>query len=199
MTDFAETVRKLQAQPVKAAHLHGAISDMRKHAGIAGKALKAVKTMFGDETGAHGGQQILKHVAQTVGATAVTGGGALIFGRFQQRFGANPKETDAKDQEMGRLHARNNFKVQQTVLLNPQYGAVYKSILADDTIGRADKDLVSSSYETMKKFAPNLAADENAARSFVLEHVIHGSRPGYATLKNLAEAEQAVANSGGAF
>jgi hypothetical protein len=196
MSTFEDTVARLSARPVKTARLHNAVSDLRKHAA----AIDTVKNLFGAGKEVEiGGQKILQHIAQTVGAASIVGSGALLFNKIQSRFGSDPKETDARAQEMGRMHARNNFKIQQNVLLNPLHGKVYKVILKDDVISRADKDLVASSFETMKKFAPNLAADENAARSFVLEHVIHGSRPGYATLKNLAEAEQAIANAGGNF
>ena len=90
------------------------------------------------------------------------------------------------------------IKVKQLALLEPMHAAAFEHAQQDEIISRADPALVHSSFETMKRFAPNIAADPNAVKSFLRESASWGAGPSYATLKNLADAERAVAGAGGA-
>jgi hypothetical protein len=62
----------------------------------------------------------------------------------------------------------------------------------DPYLSRADPDQLSSAYHTMARFAPTLATDENAVRSFLRQAAEAGMGPDYASIKNLAESEKAV-------
>ena len=102
------------------------------------------------------------------------------------------------DKEMGRFQGLQKIKEQQRMELAPLHAQAFAVAQADDVISQADPALVSSSFDTMKRFAPSLAADPNAVRSFIRESATWGTGPSYATLKNLADAERAVTGAGGA-
>ena len=65
----------------------------------------------------------------------------------------------------------------------------------DDIISRADPETINTALDTMSRFAPTLATDPNAVRSFLREAVTYGSGPDYATISNIAGAESRVARS----
>lgn len=62
----------------------------------------------------------------------------------------------------------------------------------DDVIGRADKQQLAEAYHTMARFAPTLATDKNAVKTFLRESVLYGTGPNPMGIKQLAEAERAV-------
>lgn len=71
--------------------------------------------------------------------------------------------------------------------------AMVEAMMASDPIlRRGDKDSILDAYHSMAKFAPTLAADENAVRSFLRESVMAGNGPDYASIANLARAERDV-------
>jgi hypothetical protein len=75
----------------------------------------------------------------------------------------------------------------------PAHAAMVQNLSASDgTISRADPALLANAYHTMQKFAPTLATDENAVRSFLREAVMAGNGPDYASIANLAKAESAI-------
>ena len=131
--------------------------------------------------------------------TAIATSGAVAGGALMsQLLGASGAEAKQEAQrELGRYSAQQEIKAQQKQLLAPQHHAAFADAQQDDIIAQADNQLMASSYETMKRFAPNLAADPNAVRSFLRESATWGTGPSYATLKNLADAEKAVASYGG--
>jgi hypothetical protein len=104
---------------------------------------------------------------------------------------------ESRDKELGKFEAQQEIKSKQLLALEPQHNAAFTAAKTDDVIAKAETSLVHSSYATMKRFAPNLAADPNAVRSFLREAVIYGNGPSYATLKNLADAEKSVVGAGG--
>jgi hypothetical protein len=53
-------------------------------------------------------------------------------------------------------------------------------------------EMLKEAYGTMCRFAPSLALDINAVRSFLREAVIGGAGVNYATIKNLVETEKAT-------
>lgn len=61
----------------------------------------------------------------------------------------------------------------------------------DDVLAQADPQSLQEAYHTMVRFAPTLATDKNAVRSFLRESVLYGSGPNVVTIKQLADAERA--------
>lgn len=186
MSRFAKTVRLLTAQPTKVAALStvpGLLFEegMRKHALDINK------------------QKIIEDVAKSVATAAITGAGAGLFYRLQGAFGQNPIQTAESDKELGKLNARANHKSLNIALLKPEHEKVLKKLLSAPEFSTANKDDITAAYDTMKRFAPNLAADENAAKSFIREHFFRGTlnAPHYSAIKTLVDTERAVADAGG--
>jgi hypothetical protein len=76
---------------------------------------------------------------------------------------------------------------------NPQRKAILETLMAsDDILSRANVDDVLEAYQTMDRFAPTLATDVNAVKSFLREAVVSGAGADYATIANLAKAEMSV-------
>jgi hypothetical protein len=199
VTRFEKTVMKIAQSSDKLWLLKHAVPLLVKEGA---KPPVATETLFrrvfgGDKQTA--GQKIMSHVAQGTLLTGVTAAGALLAAQLQDKFLGNTDQAKATNSEIGKLTAQNRFKTQMVNTLQPQHTAVLKNVLQDEIINKADKTMIVSAFETMKRFAPNLAADENATRSFLREHAIYGTGPSYASLKNLADAEQAVARAGGAL
>lgn len=195
MTKFEETVTKIAQSPAKMRALGVAPHYLVKEAG---KGEGILKKLFGGEK-REGWQDMLKHVTQGLMLTGATGTGTLIAAQLQDKFLGNVDQQKSTHSEIGKLNAQNKFKAHMIESLQPMHTQVFKSMLQDDVISQADKGMITSAFATMKRFAPNLAADENAARSFLREHAIYGTGPSYASLKNLADAEQAIAKAGGAL
>jgi len=191
MTNFDETVKKLASAPHRAALLSLVPQHFSKNAGVA-------STLFGasvkDSTGLN---KVLQTAAGASLGAATIGLGSLVFSKLKNNILGNEDEEKAQHVELGKLQAQNQFKHQSVSVLEEQHKAVLKKVLQDEIIGKADKALMHSTFGTMTRFAPNLAADENAAKSFLREHAIYNMGPSYAALKNLADAEQAVARAGG--
>lgn len=61
----------------------------------------------------------------------------------------------------------------------------------DDVLSQADPQALQEAYHTMVRFAPTLATDKNAVRSFLRESVLYGTGPNVITIKQLADAERA--------
>jgi hypothetical protein len=70
-------------------------------------------------------------------------------------------------------------------------------VIIHDALERnpAAAEMLKEAYGTMCRFAPSLALDVNAARSFLREVVVGGSGVNYITIKNLIETEKALAQS----
>ena len=62
----------------------------------------------------------------------------------------------------------------------------------DEEIAGADPTLLTDAYHTMVRFAPTLATDKNAVKTFLREAVLMGTGPNVVTIKQLADAERAV-------
>lgn len=133
--------------------------------------------------------KMLEGAGMAVGAGAAGMAGNALLGSVDTR--------ESRDKELGKFEAQQEIKGKQLLALEPQHNAAFTAAKTDDVIAKADTALVHSSFATMKRFAPNLAADPNAVRSFLREAVIYGNGPSYATLKNLADAEKSVVGAGG--
>jgi hypothetical protein len=62
----------------------------------------------------------------------------------------------------------------------------------DDVLAQADPQSLQEAYHTMVRFAPTLATDKNAVRSFLRESVLYGTGPNVVTIKQLADSERAA-------
>lgn len=145
--------------------------------------------------------QQLQHRQFGAATAGVLGGAGALFGKKLVGSlvgGEDSEAAEARQKELGRFEAMQQIKVKQLALLEPMHAAAFEHAQQDEIISRADPSLVHSSFETMKRFAPNIAADPNAVRSFLRESASWGAGPSYATLKNLADAERSVAGAGGA-
>jgi len=133
-----------------------------------------------------------------IGATLTGLGGAFGAHMMSPIEGGAGAAAEQAQRELGRFNGQQAIKQQQITALAPQHDVAFHQAQQDEVIQQADPSLVASSFSTMKRFAPNLAADPNAVRSFLRESATWNSGPSYATLKNLADAERAVAGAGGA-
>lgn len=89
--------------------------------------------------------------------------------------------------------------VREALFGNPAKKAILEKIMRDDRIiadavqrNPAAKEQLLEAYATLNKFAPTLAEDINAVRSFLREVVLGGGQVNYATIKNLVDTEKAL-------
>jgi len=206
MSRFDETVTKIAASQVKTAliaqlpALLNADSKPKvgKHAERAlAKEAGVFEHVFGHGKEISGAQTIARAIAGGVGTAAVIGGGTYAVGRALDKANAASETLTSQRQQIGKLKGEQTFRHSLNAKLAPMHVKVFAAIKKDPVIAKADHALIHSSYETMKRFAPHLAADENAARSFLRENAIYGTGPSYASLKNLADAEQSVGKASG--
>lgn len=187
MSNLEDTVKKIANSPRKLRAVRTAIPYLCKEA--AGKNPKGVlDKLYGDKNK----HKILTDLTTQMLGASLMAGGAMAISPVRDKL-------ENSSREAGKLEAQNKFKYDQVKRLEPHHQNVFNKVIKDEVVSKADKNLMSSAYQTMKHFAPNLAADENAALSFLREHAIYGTGPSYASLKNLADAEHAIASSGGIF
>lgn len=188
MSSFKRTVALLAQQPRKVALMAEIPPALFKTA-----AVQDVARPLFDRS------RIATNVATALATTAISGAAGGLAYSLQSRFFGDPELQKETSRETGKINARSNFKVLSLSMLSPQHDKVLKRLQdATEFDGVSNKDLASA-YETMKRFAPNLAADENAARSFLREHLYRGTlnTPHYSTIKLLVETERSVADAGG--
>jgi len=143
-------------------------------------------------------EKVTQHIAEGAGLAAVIGGGTLLSKAILNRVFGNEDVAKEVNRETGKMNAKQIFKGQMLTALEPKHKLVFNTLThEDDIISKANKKQMKSTFETMKLFAPNLAADENAARSFLREHATYDTGPNYATLKSLADAEKMILDAGG--
>lgn len=189
---FEEVIAKLAAAPEKVALLQNLRPNMLlKEAAVP----QFLTTLLGAATKQHAGtEKVLQGLAIAGGAAALTGAGSALYSWMS---GHKEETAKAHALEAGKIHAQQQVKTEQLLALKPQHDKVWSTLQKDEVLDKADKTMIRSAFDTMKRFAPNLAADENAARSFLREHAIYGTGPSYASLKNLVDAESAVIRAGG--
>lgn len=187
MSSFNRTVALLAQQPRKVALMPAVPSVLLKTA--------APKT----GTGMFDVPRIASNVATALATTAITGAAGGLAYHVQSRFFGDPDQARETSKETGKLNARANQKLFSISLLKPQHEKVLKTLQAATEFNGVSDEELASAYGTMKRFAPNLAADENAARSFLREHLYKGTlnSPHYSTIKLLVDTERAVAEAGG--
>ena len=86
-----------------------------------------------------------------------------------------------------------------SLLGDPKRKAVLQKALTGDQVlsdalkrNPAMGEQLLEAYQTLLKFAPTLAGDVNAVRSFLREVVLGGGHVNYATIKNLVDTEKAI-------
>jgi hypothetical protein len=91
---------------------------------------------------------------------------------------------------------------QKSLLVEPKRKALLETVIRNDpyindavTNTPNGEQIVMEAYKTMTTVAPTLSMDVNAVRSFLREAVIGGAGVNYATIKNLAETEKALAET----
>jgi len=79
-----------------------------------------------------------------------------------------------------------------------QRPGILKGLMQDDPVlANAEAGELMKHYNTMAKFAPSLAMDENATRSFLRESIMSQAGPDYGTIAGLARAEKNVLEAQG--
>jgi hypothetical protein len=195
---FEDTVKKIAASPLMRELFGEVPSYLYKEATGQGPAPGLLGRIFGGaKDSTTGMQDVYRNIAGNVGAGALMAGGGYLAGKAVDRVGEPDEQIRAKQQSLGRLMAEQDFRNTSLQKLNPLHEQVFTELGADPIIAKADPQLIQSAYSTMKRIAPHLSADPNAARSFLREHAIYGTGPSYASLKTLADAEQAVSRAGG--
>ena len=204
MSRFNETVAKLASHRVKLAivmqllQAQQAGKKVKEKLPVSKKEAGVFEHVFG-AAGEHpsGHQAIARTIAGGVGTAALTGGGAYLIGKHLDKSHSASETLTSERQQLGKLRGEQHYRENLTKKLAPIHTKVFEAIKKDPVIAKADHALIHSSYETMKRFAPHLAADENATRSFLRENAIYGTGPSYASLKVLADAEQSVGKASG--
>lgn len=83
----------------------------------------------------------------------------------------------------------------------PKQKAVFDHVVGEDPhlqqAHAANPKQLQEMYHTLKKFAPSLAVDRNATKSFLRQAMMAGGQLDYATIRMLAETEKFVQNSKG--
>lgn len=84
-------------------------------------------------------------------------------------------------------------QVPSTVLSSRARAGIFQTLQQeDDVIAQADPQQLAEAYHTMVRFAPTLATDKNAVKTFLRESVLYGTGPNFMSIKQLADAEHAV-------
>jgi len=123
------------------------------------------------------------------------GAGTLASGAVTSAAFGDGIAEEMRAKEIGKFNAQQELLTQQRQTLAPKHQEAFQRAMADDTVQRAPQDIIHSAFETMRTFAPNLAADPNATLSFLRESAIYGTGPSYASIKSLADSEKSVVSA----
>ena len=123
------------------------------------------------------------------------GAGTLAGGAVTSAAFGDGIAEEMRAKEIGKFNAQQELLAQQRQTLAPKHQEAFQRAMADDTVQRAPQDIIHSAFETMRTFAPNLAADPNATLSFLRESAIYGTGPSYASIKSLADSEKSVVSA----
>lgn len=188
---FNAVIEKIASSPTKLAMLG-------KQAAREDKIFDALVKVL-DSGLKHDARRELRHMLMSSGIMAATSAGGMVLkDLISEAVMGNRDEKKKQMEEKGKLQAQSLFKNDQVQRLRPIQANVFQKVVNDDEMLQdADREMLQSTFSTMRRFAPNLAADPNAVRSFLRESATYGQGPNYASLKNLADAERAVAQAGG--
>lgn len=190
--DFEATVQKIAAS--------GAYPGLTTHL----EKLAAPKIPKFDWLGAHtkehsGAEKILQGVLVAALGSLMGAAGNLGLESYREGRVGNVDAFEAQNRELGQLQARAKFKNDTIEKLRPIHERIIKDLKKnDDIIKDADPKMVDSTFKTMTNFAPMLAADANAARSFIRTTIGTGAdHPGFAVLQSISDAERSAQQAGG--
>ena len=118
-------------------------------------------------------------------------GDEKLFSKFLEGMGT---ETGKGVAQMGRgmLEGGASGAADLAMQMPKQQRVLQDLIANDDILQRANPEDLMKSYETLRNFAPMLATDPNAVKSFLREAATTGGGVDYAMIANLARAEQTV-------
>lgn len=125
-------------------------------------------------------------------SAAMLGGGTMAGGALASAAFGSPLASEQEAKEVGKFEAQRKIDAQRREALRPHQEMAFSRAMQDDTIARAPADMIQSAFDTMRSFAPTLAADPNATLSFLRESAVYGTGPSYASIKNLADSEKSV-------
>ena len=95
--------------------------------------------------------------------------------------------TQAFDGAMGLPNARQQNKSFTNLMQSDEY-------LTEAS--KAEKDMLSRAFQTMRRFAPELASDEFAVKNYLRESLMASNGPDYATISNLARSNRDITDRG---
>ena len=141
-----------------------------------------------------GAQRLLGGIAQGAGVALLGVAGMSLADKYKKHMTGMTTETEeAAHQELGKMYARADFANMHAKSLTHTHANVFKDLIkSDELIKDADRGLMTTSFNTMTRFAPVLASDPSAARSFLRASAENNSGPSFATIQTLADAEKAV-------
>ena len=179
----------IAADPVKLAASRNAMYQFTKQAGVG---------IFGGIKPT-GSQKVLGNIAGGAGVALLGVAGLSLANKYKKFTTGMTAETEEEaHKELGKMYARADFAAANAKGLSGAHASVFKDLVkSDELIKDADRTLMTTSFNTMTRFAPLLASDHSAARSFLRASAENNSGPSFATIQTLADAERAVQQVGG--
>jgi hypothetical protein len=194
---------------------------LQKRSQLQGQTKEAVVIRGGAKAGVTAGKlldKLFTPKGMLVGGSLIGLGaiGEPVLKRFgetiQRKFYPNVIEREELDEEAAKAFAVNTGKevAKKTVglfadMLSKAVALPAKALQSkaqrgvfnllqqdDDVLAQADPQALQEAYHTMVRFAPTLATDKNAVKTFLRESVLYGTGPNHVAIKQLAETERAV-------
>lgn len=134
--------------------------------GLKPSAMKPGQTMSNPSLG--------QHAAQIVGTMVAQAGGSLL--------------KDLASKAWSAFGARGDEAARTAILQSLRH--------EDPILAEANETVLMDAYHSMVRWAPMLATDKNAVRSWLRQAVMSGAGPDYASIKMLADSERAVTGGG---
>jgi len=197
--NFQDTVNRIAGNAVKSAAYSGVPQRLSKLA-AAPTGLKGFADLLLGSAGKQtGSEKVLGTVLGTSIGSLLAAGGGMMYDKYRENSLGNLDQFESHNRELGQLTARSKFKDEAIKKLGPIHKQIIKDLKKNDEIIRdADSKMVDSTYRTMTNFAPLLAADENAAKSFIRTTIQSGAdHPGFNVLQAVTDAERSVQQAGG--
>lgn len=187
--NFQDTVARIANDPVKAAAYTGVPQNLKLAAS------PKLKSWLGEG----GSEKVLGTILGTSVGSLLAAGGNMMYDKYREGRVGNLDQHESHNRELGQLTARAKFKNETIEKLRPVHKQIIRDLKKNDDIIRdADSKMVDSTYRTMTNFAPLLAADENAAKSFIRTTIQSGAdHPGFNVLQAVTDAERSAQQAGG--
>ena len=145
---------------------------------------KLANVPFADALSRHGGEFFNKHPILTLGLGVGVASGLSALGKsLGDAVGATIK---------------SYLPSPASIPLKVKHNKVFMDAIRNDPVlEKADINQLKMYFETMKRFAPTLATDVHAVKSFLREAATYGEGPGYHSIANLAQSESTIARATG--